>query len=626
MTQALQISMLMLTADSPLKPDSLAANGFAANNIVPQSETAAPEEGTAIAFGTLLNGMVQPAKTGNSTAAMRQIPAAAGVLSAVSAAMLQAAQGADEAGNADTALANNLLLQIALNNKTDSQTDIETANADSPPAADAGGDMPLTAEQIAATLVQPGHSAHDTANENTTILAETALKNAAADTAEANTGQQTLAAKVTADTAGTPPAAAQHTAAETDLQPDTAPPSLQHAVPAEQEHLAAADNKLHKAPETAAPETVKQQTEAKDRAQVVAAAGLADNANSTVMAAGDNTAGLPTAATQGTTSPADSHAERVTAATQNPATAADDKTEPVMAAIQNAAAPVDSKTERSVAAAISNPDETATTKAPATETIAVTVAAQPQTKADISAKDKTVTVKTDTDKTDNVKADSSAVIKTAAAEPGAQHQQQGQAQSERQFAAMEQLASTVKTTTESGAQRTESVFSTSLQAAESRQQGSVSTTVAKSATEQLKQSLDLQQQDAAGQLRERVNLMVRHNIQIAEIRLDPAGLGQMQIKVDLQQDQANVQFIVQQPQAKELLEQQLPRLRDLLQQQGIVLGEGSVQQQSQQERQLAERQHQQNGPQGPAGDAIADDAMPAQVKVAAADRLVDYYA
>lgn len=135
--------------------------------------------------------------------------------------------------------------------------------------------------------------------------------------------------------------------------------------------------------------------------------------------------------------------------------------------------------------------------------------------------------------------------------------------------------------------------------------------------------LNLQQQDATLQLRERVHLMVRQNIQVAEIRLDPAELGQMQIRLNLQQEQASVQFIVQQQAAKELLEQQMPRLREMLQQQGIQLGEGQVQQQ--------ERQQSGQTGQGPQqgtelADAV-DDALPAQqIQVKLSERLVDYYA
>ena len=177
--------------------------------------------------------------------------------------------------------------------------------------------------------------------------------------------------------------------------------------------------------------------------------------------------------------------------------------------------------------------------------------------------------------------------------------------------------------------RSEAVFSHSLQAAEQRQQqANVQKATSKSPAEQLKQSLNLLQQDAATNLRERVTLMVRQNIQVAEIRLDPAGLGQMQIKIDMQQEQASVQFIVQQPQAKELLEQQLPRLREMLQQQGIQLTEGQVQQQSQQqERQMAQRNSGRGNGAGGNADGTEDPTAAAvQVNVSHSERLVDYYA
>ncbi|MCC5450461.1 flagellar hook-length control protein FliK [Rheinheimera sp. UJ51] len=140
------------------------------------------------------------------------------------------------------------------------------------------------------------------------------------------------------------------------------------------------------------------------------------------------------------------------------------------------------------------------------------------------------------------------------------------------------------------------------------------------------QQLQLQQ-DAAGQLRERVQIMVRQNIQVADIRLDPAELGQMQIRVNLQQEQASVQFIVQQAHAKELLEQQMPRLRELLQQQGIQLGEGQVQQQSRQDRQSADSGSQQGQGQGSAlFDDIDGPVQERSVEVQHSDRIVDYYA
>ncbi|MDP2715608.1 flagellar hook-length control protein FliK [Rheinheimera sp.] len=212
-----------------------------------------------------------------------------------------------------------------------------------------------------------------------------------------------------------------------------------------------------------------------------------------------------------------------------------------------------------------------------------------------------------------------------------QHQQRNpaaQAVTDSQLLAQDNNMALKAVPEQAGAQRSEAAFSHTLQAAEQRQQATLQKTAAKAPAEQLKQSLNLLQQDAAGQLRERVSLMVRQNIQVAEIRLDPAGLGQMQIKIDMQQDQASVQFIVQQPQAKELLEQQLPRLREMLQQQGIALSEGNVQQQTQQqqERQLARDNNSGGGAQQGAADEGGPMAGAVEVTAVVSERLVDYYA
>ncbi|MBV2127852.1 flagellar hook-length control protein FliK [Arsukibacterium indicum] len=148
----------------------------------------------------------------------------------------------------------------------------------------------------------------------------------------------------------------------------------------------------------------------------------------------------------------------------------------------------------------------------------------------------------------------------------------------------------------------------------------------KSVAEQLKH-VNLLAENAAGQLKERLNVMVRQNIHVAEIRLDPAELGQMQIRVNLQQEQASVQFIVQQQHAKELLEQQMPRLREMLQQQGIQLGEGQVQQQRQGDSQASSRRDGNSGNAQGGNEQPADDkATAVQLEVKLSERIVDYYA
>ena len=56
----------------------------------------------------------------------------------------------------------------------------------------------------------------------------------------------------------------------------------------------------------------------------------------------------------------------------------------------------------------------------------------------------------------------------------------------------------------------------------------------------------------------------------------------MQVRVNLQGEQATVNFVVQNQQAKEAFEQNMHKLRDLLAEQGVDVGDANVEQQSQQ--------------------------------------------
>lgn len=80
----------------------------------------------------------------------------------------------------------------------------------------------------------------------------------------------------------------------------------------------------------------------------------------------------------------------------------------------------------------------------------------------------------------------------------------------------------------------------------------------------------------SGELNERINYMVSNRLHSADIRLDPAHLGAMQIRLNLHHDQAQVQIHVHNPQAREMLEQSMPKLRDMLAQQGIQLGQSQI--------------------------------------------------
>ncbi|MEH8015904.1 flagellar hook-length control protein FliK [Rheinheimera muenzenbergensis] len=575
MTQALSISMLMLGADITLTSDTKAANAQTADNQLPQTDEGDVEQGSG--FSALLQGMVQPANSGKAGLGQRQFSAAGSELSALSAAMLQATNP-DAASSDDPALANSLLLQIALKNQP-----ADKAEADSEVA---------TAE---------GEATVELALDQTETQTETdSDTDAEADSSLSGKQQPALAADSKSITVDTKPAA------DTGMAEDAATANSDSSQTKQLANDAA----------KAATPTVAQTADS-------LAAGVSSDAQPT---AGQSQTALTVgeAAPDSAVSPdaelAQQQNQHGDAAKLSPGAASTgpDKAEPVKNRTASATASITKPTETLT--------EAVTQASPVLTAEPVsTVSSQIKAKNDGKADDKSALSNSGSEKL-SPKADSANLSKSAAAEQGTQQQQQGQAQSERQFAALASHNSSTKPVAEPA--RGETSFVSSLHSAESRQQTHSSKVVTKSATEQLKQSLNLQQHDAAGQLQQRVSIMLRQNIQVAEIRLDPAGLGQMQIKIDVQQEQTNVQFVVQQPQAKELLEQQLPRLRELLQQQGIVLGEGSVQQQSQQERQLSERQqhNSQGRQQGTADDGLGDDSIQTQLKVAPSDRLVDYYA
>lgn len=74
------------------------------------------------------------------------------------------------------------------------------------------------------------------------------------------------------------------------------------------------------------------------------------------------------------------------------------------------------------------------------------------------------------------------------------------------------------------------------------------------------------------ELSQRVNVMLTNGQQVAELRLNPAHLGSVSIRLQLDEDQANISFVTQNQAVKEAVEASLHKLRDQLQQQGLDLG------------------------------------------------------
>ncbi|MEC7941121.1 MAG: flagellar hook-length control protein FliK [Pseudomonadota bacterium] len=92
--------------------------------------------------------------------------------------------------------------------------------------------------------------------------------------------------------------------------------------------------------------------------------------------------------------------------------------------------------------------------------------------------------------------------------------------------------------------------------------------------------LQLTKELANEQVAEKVQMMMSKNLKNLDIRLDPPELGQMKIRMTMNNDVANVHFTVNSQQARDVIEQTLPRLREMLAQQGMQLADSSVQQQS----------------------------------------------
>ncbi len=96
----------------------------------------------------------------------------------------------------------------------------------------------------------------------------------------------------------------------------------------------------------------------------------------------------------------------------------------------------------------------------------------------------------------------------------------------------------------------------------------------------MERAVNIARPEAAGQLAERVRMLVNQGNMSADIRLDPPDLGSMQIRISMNGEQASVSFVVQSQQARDMLDQAVPRLRDMLAERGIELGQSSVEQQN----------------------------------------------
>ena len=106
------------------------------------------------------------------------------------------------------------------------------------------------------------------------------------------------------------------------------------------------------------------------------------------------------------------------------------------------------------------------------------------------------------------------------------------------------------------------------------------------------------------QLAEKVRWMVNTKNLVADIRLDPAELGSVQIKVAMSGESANVNFVVQSHHARDAVDSATPRLREMLAEKGIELGQSSVRQETGNQQQQAEEQFAGDTPQSEQAEEV----------------------
>lgn len=80
-------------------------------------------------------------------------------------------------------------------------------------------------------------------------------------------------------------------------------------------------------------------------------------------------------------------------------------------------------------------------------------------------------------------------------------------------------------------------------------------------------------------LSNRVVWMAQEGIQQAALKLNPASLGSIDVKLSMQNEQVNISFIAQHATTRDALEQALPRLRESFSENGLELADAEVSQQ-----------------------------------------------
>lgn len=106
---------------------------------------------------------------------------------------------------------------------------------------------------------------------------------------------------------------------------------------------------------------------------------------------------------------------------------------------------------------------------------------------------------------------------------------------------------------------------------------------------------------------QRILMMTKEGVQTAEIRLNPAHLGPIEVRITLNDDQATINFSANHTLTRDAIENSMPRLRELFQSNGLMLADAQVSEQSprdSQQRRQYEHQAMKSGSFAPSDEDI----------------------
>lgn len=205
------------------------------------------------------------------------------------------------------------------------------------------------------------------------------------------------------------------------------------------------------------------------------------------------------------------------------------------------------------------------------------------------------------------------LISAAVAAPGAAAEQPDQAQSFRQLID----ASASMLSADKSAPSTLTAAAVAVPASQPTTASSVSTTL----------GLPLHHPRWADGLSDRVVWMVNQGVQSADLKLNPANLGQIDVRITVSDGQATVNFTSPHQHVRDAIESAMPRLREMMQDGGMSLAGANVSDQSARDQRQQATAEGERG-RGYAFNADADDSMvDTSLTMPRAMRgIVDYYA